>query len=533
MSTIFNVQSRRLFNVSGRLVIVGAVVVALSVGATALGYQLYQRLTTTTVVAYFSQALALYPGDPVQILDVKIGSVDKVEPAGDKMKITFHYANKHKVPATANASIVNPSVVASRTVELSPVYTGGQVMPNNGVIPLERTQVPVEWDDLRNSIDRLLTGLGPTPQNPKGPLGDFIDATADGFAGKGKQINDALTQLSAALSAVNDRRGDFFGVIKSVALFINALHENSKQFSELNDNLAAFTDSFTQTDHAVADALHNLTALLQTTRSFVTTNRQTLSSDITALADVTNTILQPEPLNGFETALHALPNVGANVLNIASPVTGSSIAIPAIANFANPMQFICSSIQAASRLGYQESAELCAQYLAPVLDAIKFNALPFGVNMFTTAMTLPKQVAYSEPRLHPPPGYKDTTVPGIFSRDTLLSHGNHEPGWVVAPGMQGANVQPATANMLTADSLAELMGGADAPQPPAPNGNLPGPPNSYGENNPLPPPWYPQPAPPPGPAPGVIPGDPPHAPPENDAGVPGAAAPAVATASGS
>ena len=64
-----------------------------------------------------------------------------------------------------------------------------------------------------------------------------------------------------------------------------------------------------------------------------------------------------------------------------------------------------------------------------------------GVNQFTSAMTLPKHIAYSEPRLQPRPGYKDTTVPGIFSRDTLFSHGNHEPGWVAAPGMQGVDVQ--------------------------------------------------------------------------------------------
>ena len=73
--------------------------------------------------------------------------------------------------------------------------------------------------------------------------------------------------------------------------------------------------------------------------------------------------------------------------------------------------------------------------------------------------------------------------------------------------------------MLTPESLAELMGGPDIVAPPAPpafgvppGGNLPGPPNAYDENNPLPPPWYPQPGPPPGPAPGVIPGDPGGAP---------------------
>ena len=186
-----------------------------------------------------------------------------------------------------------------------------------------------------------------------------------------------------------------------------------------------------------------------------------------------------------------------------------------INQYANPMQFLCSAIQAGSRLGYQDSAELCAQYLAPILDATKFNYPPFGLNQFSSAITLPKQIAYSEPRLQPPPGYKDTTVPGIFSRDTLFSHGNHEPGWVVAPGMQGVDVQPFTANMLTPESLSELMGGPDVTAPPAPpafgvqaNGKLPGPPNAYTENSPLPPPWYPQPGPPPGPAPGVIPGDP-------------------------
>jgi phospholipid/cholesterol/gamma-HCH transport system substrate-binding protein len=81
--------------------------------------------------------------------------------------------------------------------------------------------------------------------------------------------------------------------------------------------------------------------------------------------------------------------------------------------------------------------------------------------------------------------------------------------------MQGVDVQPFTANMLTPESLSELMGGPDAPIPNAPpafgttrDGNLPGPPDAFDQNNPLPPPWYPQPGPPPGPAPGVIPGDP-------------------------
>ena len=514
MSTIFNIRNLKLPSVSRASVIIGSLVVVLALVAGIVGWQLYKKLTTNTVVAYFPSTLALYAGEWVQIMGVLVGSIDSIEPAGDKMKVTFRYANKHKVPANATASILNPSLVSSRIIQLSPPYTGGPVMEDNAVIPIDRTQVPVEYDELRDSIDRILTDLGPTPEQPKGPFGDVIESFSDGLAGKGEQINKTLNNLSEAVTTLNEGRGDFFAVIKSLALFVNALYKSDQQFVALNDDLAQFTNSFTNTDQELATALHDLDNLLTTTRKFIDENGSVLATDVNNLAEVTNAILQPEPRDGLETALHVYPNLLGNLINITAPNAGGIIGLPVIANFANPMEFICSSIQAGSRLGYQESAELCAQYLAPILDAIKFNYLPFGLNNQTSAYVLPKQVTYSEPRLQPPPGYKDTTVPGIFSRDTLLSHGNHEPGWVTAPGMQGIEVQPHTARNLTPECLAELLGGPDCVIPAAPpafgvnDGRLPGPPNAYSENNPLPPPWYPQPGPPPGPTPGVIAGDP-------------------------
>lgn len=534
MSTIFNVRNLKLpGGMSRATLIISTLVVVLALVAGFVGWQLYKKLTTNTVTAYFTDTLALYPGDKVQIMGVRVGSIESIEPAGDKMKVVFNYKNKYKVPANATASVLNPSLVASRTIQLAPPYTGGPTLEDNAVIPIDRTQVPVEYDDLRDSINRILTDLGPTKDQPMGPIGNVIDSFANGLAGKGKQINTTLNSLSEALTTLNEGRGDFFGVVKSLALFVNALHQSDQQFVALNSDLAQFTDSFTNTDRELATALQDLNQLLTTTRGFLDKNSEVLTTDINNLADVTNAILQPEPLDGLETGLHVFPNLAANIVNISSPNNGGIVGLPVITNFANPMQFICSSIQAGSRLGYQESAELCAQYLAPILDAIKFNFPPFGLNQVSTAYTLPKQIAYSEDRLRPPPGYKDTTVPGIFSRDTLFSHGNHEPGWVVAPGMQGVDVQPFTANMLTPQSLNELLGGPDAAIPPAPpafgvqpNGKLPGPPNAYTENQPLPPPWYPQPGPPPAPAPGVVPGDPGGSPLSAPAAGPAPAAPA-------
>ncbi|ORW90090.1 mammalian cell entry protein [Mycobacterium szulgai] len=504
MSTIFDIRNIKLPRMSRAAVIIGSLVVVLGLVAAFVGWQLYQKLTNNTVTAYFPAANALYPGDKVQIMGLQVGKIDSIEPAGDKMKVVFHYQNKYKVPANAQAVILNPTLVASRTIQLEPPYKGGPVLANNAVIPLDRTRVPVEWDELRNSITNIISKLGPTPEQPKGPFGEVIESFADGLEGKGKQINTTLDSLSRALTALNEGRGDFFAVVRSLALFVNALHQDDKQFVALNENLASFTTRLTHSDQDLSNALQQFDSLLTTVRPFLDKNREVLSQDVNNLATVTNTLLQPEPLNGLETALHILPTAAANVNQIYHPAHGSVVAIPAITSFANPMQFICSSIQAGSRLGYQESAELCAQYLAPILDSIKFNYFPFGLNLFSTAEVLPKQVAYSEPRLQPPNGYKDTTVPGIWVPDTPLSHRNTQQGWIVAPGMQGTQVGPITAGLMTPESLAELMGGPDIEPVQSTLQTPPGPPNAYDEYPVLPPiglqaPQVPIPPPPPGP----------------------------------
>ncbi len=510
MSTIFDVRNIRLPKLSRTSVIIGSLVIVLALVLGYAGWRLYQKLTNNTVVAYFPAANALYPGDKVQIMGLRVGAIDKIEPAGDKMRVTFHYENKYKVPASASAVILNPTLVASRAIQLEPPYKGGPVLADNAVIPEDRTQVPVEWDELRNSITNIISKLGPTQEQPKGPFGEVIESYANGLAGKGKQINNTLNSLSQALTALNEGRGDFFAVVRSLALFVNALHADDQQFVALNQNLADVTGRLASSDGALADAIQQFDSLLSTVRPWLDQNREVLTHDVNNLATATNALLQPDSLNGIETALHVLPTAAANINQIYHPTHGSVVAIPAI-TFANPMQFICSSIQAGSRLGYQESAELCAQYLAPILDAIKFNYLPFGLNTGNTAETLPKDVAYSEPRLQPPNGYKDTTVPGIWVPDTPLSHRNTQHGWIVAPGMQGQQVGPITAGLMTPDSLAELMGGPNIAPVQSTLQTPPGPPNAYDEVPIAPvigqnPPQVPIPPPPPGPdvAPGPV-----------------------------
>ena len=294
MSTVFDIRNVRLPKLSRASVIIGALVLVAAIVLGFFGIELYKKLTNNTVVAYFPVANALYNGDRVEIMGVKVGAIDKVEPAGDKMKVTFHYANKYKVPADAQAVILNPTLVASRLVQLEPPYKGGPVLADNAVIPEERTQVPTEYDELRNTITNIISKLGPTKEQPKGPFGEVIESFANGLAGKGKQINTTFNDLSRALTALNQGRGDFFAVVRSLALFVNALHADDQKFVALNKNLAQFTSSLTGSDRDLANALQQFDGLLTTMRPFLDKNREVLTHDINNLGDTTNTLVQPE-----------------------------------------------------------------------------------------------------------------------------------------------------------------------------------------------------------------------------------------------
>lgn len=318
MSTLSSIRNLRLPEISRTTRIVGfigVVAVSLSVTVALVGSHIYQKLTNNTVVAYFPTVVALYPGDKVQIMGVQIGTIDKIEPAGDQMKVTFHYRNRYRVSASTVASIVNPSLVASREIQLSPPDDKDPVLKDGAIIPIARTQVPVEWDDLRDQLSRVLTALGPTPQQPKGPLGEVIESLSDGLAGKGKQINDTLTALADAVTTVNEGRGDIFAVVRNLARFVNALRQNDQQFIELNSELAQFTNAFTNSDHELADTMQALDRLLPTARKFITDNGSTLAHDISNLSETTNALMQPEPRDGLETVLHVLPNQAVNAAN--------------------------------------------------------------------------------------------------------------------------------------------------------------------------------------------------------------------------
>jgi phospholipid/cholesterol/gamma-HCH transport system substrate-binding protein len=353
----------------------------------------------THVIGYFANSTGLYNGDDVVILGVRVGKVERIEPQPSRVKITFWYNDKYKVPADAKAVILAPSLVTPRSIQLTPAYTGGAVLADNAVIPQERTAVPVEYDDLRRQLERLTEILQPSKPDGTSTLGAFVNTAAGNLRGQGADIRDTVIKLSQAISALGDHSNDLFTTVKNLSILVSALHDSSDLLRQLNQNLAAVTNLLADDPNEVGNAVRNLNDVVDDVRDFVAENRETLGTTSDKLASVSQAV--NESLDDIKQLLHVGPTAFQNFLNIYQPAQGTLTGILGLNNFANTIQFLCGAVQAASRRGAKESAKLCVQYLAPIIKNRQVNFLPLGENAFVGASARPNEITYSEDWLRP------------------------------------------------------------------------------------------------------------------------------------
>jgi len=351
------------------------------------------------VVGYFQNTNQLFSGDDVLIQGVPVGKVEKIEPGPEKVKVTFWIDDKYKVPADAKAVILSPQLVTGRAIQLIPPYRGGATLRGGAVIPLDRTAVPVEWDQVRTQLQRVAYLLKPDQPGGVSTLGGFINTAADNLRGQGASIRESVIRLSQAVSILGDHSNDLFSTFKNLSILVSALQDSTGLLERLNTNLAEVTGLVADDPNKVGQALHDMSAVADDVRSFVADNKEAVGTASDKLASVSTAIVGS--LDDIKQVLHVTPTALADLNNIYEPAVGSLTGILAANNFANPVSFICGAIQAASRLGADQSSKLCAQYLAPIVKNRQYNFLPLGVNLMVGTQARPNEVTYSEDWMRP------------------------------------------------------------------------------------------------------------------------------------
>ncbi|CDO91575.1 MULTISPECIES: MCE family protein [Mycobacterium simiae complex] len=353
----------------------------------------------THLTAYFDNSNGVFANDDVRILGVTVGKIERIDPQPQQVKISFWVDAKYRVPADAKAVILSPSLVTARAIQLTPAYHAGPLLGDHAVIPRDRTAVPVEYDDFRQQLKKLTDTLQPTQPGGVSTLGSLINTAADNLRGQGAHMRDTVIQLSQTLSALGDHRADIFGTVKNLAMLASALQDSTEQMMQLNKNLAQVSGLIANDPNEIGQALDDFSAAVGDVKTFLAEHRDALGTTTDRLASITTELTNH--LDDLKQVLHVTPTTLSNFVNIYHPAQAALAGALAINQFANPITFVCGAIQAASRLGAEQAAKLCVQYLAPIIKNRQYNFPPIGLNPFVGPIARPNEVTYSQDSLRP------------------------------------------------------------------------------------------------------------------------------------
>ncbi|MGE2722131.1 MCE family protein [Mycolicibacterium celeriflavum] len=446
------------------------VLVGLLVGGTAVVIR-QSFFGPRTITAYFTSATAIYPGDEVRVAGVRVGTIEAIEPDGGQARMRLSVDRDVPIPADAKAVIVAQNLVSARYVQLAPAYeTSGPTLPDDAVIGVDRTAVPVEWDEVKEQLTRLATDLGPSGDISTTSVGRFIDSAANAMNGNGDKLRETITQLAQVGRILADGSGDIVDVIVNLQTFVNALRDSNAQIVQFQDRLATVSSVIDSSRSDLDAALTYLAEAVGEVQRFIAGSRDQTAEQIQRLGAVTQNLADNRLT--LENVLHVAPNAIGNGYNIYNPDTGTMIGGFALANFANPVQLVCSAIGAVKNATAPEASKACAEYLGPALRLLNFNYLPMPFNAYLQKSPSPGNLIYSDPALAPggaggaPP---PPEIPPAVSAYTGAGDVPPPAGWATAPGPPGAYAP----NGLPAAPQPALFPGAPIPPGPPPTVSQP------------------------------------------------------------
>ena len=174
-------------SVPGKVWISMAAVVAI-IAALIIGGKVVNNLRYNTYTAYFKATSGMFVGDPVKIIGVEVGKVSSITPRTGDVRVRFTVDSSRTLPKNASAYIVADSLVGGRFIQVTPVYHGGDKLGDGGQIPMERTAIPVEWDQVKTELDKLANNFGPTVDDDKGSLARTVDTLGRNLDGTGAEL---------------------------------------------------------------------------------------------------------------------------------------------------------------------------------------------------------------------------------------------------------------------------------------------------------------------------------------------------------
>lgn len=349
---------------------------------------------TKQVTAYFPSAIGLYEGNSVRVLGVDMGEVTKVEPQGERVMVQMTYDREVPIPADAKAIIVAPSLVSDRYVQFAPAYTGGPQLEAGATIGQDRTEVPLEVDELADSLSRVSESLGPKGANSDGSLSNLLDTTANNLDGNGKALHETISKLGQAAGTLSGNSGDLFDTVENLAKLSKTFAGSDQTVRRFEQQLADVSGYLAGERENLSKTVTELGTALQSVKGFVESNRGRLKSNVDKLASVTQVLVDQR--GALAETLDIAPLALSNLANTYNASSGTLDARPNLNELTQPpITMVCGLLKQTPN-ALDAVGDLCQGVADVVEGAVPLPSLAQSVNALNKGKLPPLPLPVTE-----------------------------------------------------------------------------------------------------------------------------------------
>ena len=238
------------------------------------------------MTAYFDRAVQIFPGNSVRVLGVDIGRVTNVEVADDQSQVavTFKITDEEaKLPADVEATLIPVSLLGERYVQLFPAYDGGPAYESDE-LPIERTSVPVEQDELLRSLQDYFGELDPER------VGEFVSNTAEILEGNGRELNRLIESGSSVIETLSNKRDTMAEMIVNFNDVTQTLKGRQSEIATLIDTYNVVLRTLNANRDSLEGTITGLTEASAQLASLLVEHRNPLGRDVKALTRTVRTL---------------------------------------------------------------------------------------------------------------------------------------------------------------------------------------------------------------------------------------------------
>ncbi|WP_084836560.1 MCE family protein [Williamsia sp. 1138] len=228
--------------------------------------------------AYFGDAAGLRSGATVEVAGVKVGNVEGMELAGDKVLVRFS-ANGVELGTQTEASIVTSTVLGSKALSIEP--RGGEQLGADAIIDLDHTTTPYILTDILGELTTTISGID------TGSLTKSLDVMSQTLDKTAPNLDVALQGVSRLSSSINNRDDLLRNLLSNASGVTDILSKRSTQINQLILDGNTLFGALDNKRQAIDLLLTNLSSVATELRGLIDENQATLAPTL----DKVNTLV--------------------------------------------------------------------------------------------------------------------------------------------------------------------------------------------------------------------------------------------------